>query len=146
MNLMDRLSVGIGMASRTTWILFAGASARRRKTVRPLLTTVAVAGVAEVTSSMLRRWIGRERPCRTQPALIRCPKSSSLPSNHAAIAAASAVSLSTFEPHAKTSLLAFAALVAASRVRVGVHHTSDVVCGLALGGVVGSAAGRFGRH
>jgi undecaprenyl-diphosphatase len=138
MNALDATAIAVGRASRASWIGFAVLSARRSSSPRPLLTTIAVAFGAEGLSTALRRLIARPRPCRSRPALIPCPRSASFPSNHAAIAAASALTLARFEPRFAAPLVALAGAVAASRVHVGVHHPSDVVAGAIVG--VGVAA------
>ena len=89
--------------------------------------------------------VGRERPCRRRPALIECPDSASFPSSHSANAAAAALTLARYEPRLTGPFVASAVAVAASRVRVGVHHTSDVLAGLALGAAVAAIA-RTIRH
>ena len=139
----DTIAIGLGRASRASWICLAVHAARRRDTLRPLATTVGVALAAELASSSLRSAFGRPRPCRTRPALIRCPGSPSFPSNHSAIAAASAVTLARFEPAWRWPMLTLATLVGGSRVRVGVHHRTDVAAGLALGVGVGLLAERL---
>jgi membrane-associated phospholipid phosphatase len=140
----DAIAVGLGRASRGSWICLAAHAARRQQRLRPLATTVGVALSAELVSSSLRRAFGRPRPCLTRPALIRCPHSPSFPSNHSAIAAASAVTLARFEPGWSWPMLALATLVGRSRVRVGVHHPTDVVAGLLLGAAVGLLAEQIG--
>lgn len=68
--------------------------------------------------------------------LRRVPVSPSLPSGHAASAFAFAVGASTESPRLAALLFPSAALVAYSRVHVGVHYPGDVLAGAAVGAVV----------
>ena len=76
----------------------------------------------------------RHRPVweHERPLRLRVPRTSSFPSGHASSAAVAARMLAERDPlwpiYATTG-----AVVAASRVYVGVHHASDVVAGAALG-------------
>lgn len=98
------------------------------------------AAVAYLVSETLKVLLAQNRPCQVLPdveVLATCPGLGdwSLPSNHATIAGALATAL-VFS--AARAWLAFtvAALVAASRVVLGVHYPHDVVTGLLLGAVV----------
>jgi undecaprenyl-diphosphatase len=130
---LDRAAVAVSRAARGGLIWMAVAAwitwwrGDPRVLVRTIQATVRANVVAVATSYLL----GRDRPCeRGGASLIPCPDSPSLPSNHAASAA---TIMSLAAPTAAPVLLPAAAAVAASRVRVGVHHPSDVVAGAALG-------------
>jgi undecaprenyl-diphosphatase len=111
--------------------------AARRREKRVALETALSAWVADALALALSYMIGRQRPCAGgRTALVECPRSPSLPSDHAATAVAAAATLSGYERRLRIPLFAAAALVGASRVRVGVHHPSDVAAGALLGSAV----------
>ncbi len=104
-------------------------------------------GSAAIASSLgvavflfLKRAFGRKRPCSIQPhcwATLLPPDQFSFPSGHTISAFAVAVPLAIVYPML-TVLLIFAALsVAASRVVLGMHFLSDVLAGIAVGGLLG---------
>ncbi len=109
------------------------------------VATAVVGGLGVVlalsVSELLKLLLSQDRPCRSVPeleAVAPCPPIGdwSLPSNHAALAAAIAAALIWTAPRwwPLASLLAVA--VAASRVGLGVHHPHDVVDGLVIGALV----------
>jgi undecaprenyl-diphosphatase len=63
-----------------------------------------------------------------------------MPSGHAMNAFAGAVLLAAAVPRARWPLLVLAALIALSRVYLGVHFPSDVIAGALLGSAIGAAA------
>lgn len=81
----------------------------------------------------------RSRPLHTaiRPFALRRPLTSSFPSGHATSAFCAAVLLSNADPRLRPVWYATAAVVAASRVHVRIHHTTDVVVGAALGYALG---------
>ena len=79
------------------------------------------------------------------------PHSSSMPSGHATTAFAAAVAVGLVHPRLRWPLLVLAALVAVSRVWLGVHYLTDVIAGAALGTSValvpvGSVSRRVATH
>jgi undecaprenyl-diphosphatase len=85
--------------------------------------------------------VRRERPAGAGPQpLVRAPASSSFPSSHAAMSTAAAIALCGARPRLAPLWLGMAAAMAWSRLYAGVHHTGDVVAGVALGAVTGTVA------
>lgn len=83
----------------------------------------------------------RERPfrqCTDIRACVRAADAFSFPSGHAMHATAYAVLFSAQYPSLSWPLTTFAALVALSRVVLGVHFPSDVLAGAAVGALTGS--------
>ena len=130
----------------TIWVALALLIAWR--TSRPILPTGILAAVcvwgADGVSHLLKATTNRPRPYVAMPhlhTLISRPGSESFPSSHATTAFAGAVVLSFLLPRLWPLFLAAAALVAFSRLYVGVHYPTDVIAGAATGAVF--AAGVF---
>lgn len=88
----------------------------------------------------VKRLVRRERPALdgAVPPLIEAPASPSFPSSHAAMSAAAAFGLSALVPGLWPLFATLALLMALSRIYLAVHHTPDVLAGLALGSVTGA--------
>jgi undecaprenyl-diphosphatase len=131
------------------WPLFAvlgGLVDARRRRVVPVaaLTALAAAGIAGLVVSLLKDAAARPRPPLADPAIHAIgsvPDSTSFPSGHSATAFATAVAVGLLCPRLRLPLLALAAVVALSRVYLGVHYWSDVAAGSALGALIGLATG-----
>ncbi|MDF1543730.1 MAG: phosphatase PAP2 family protein [bacterium] len=94
----------------------------------------------QTSASLIKPLIGRLRPCHTLPdvhLLVDCGGGKAMPSSHAANAFGLAALFSLALPRTRVYLLIFAALVALSRIFVGVHYPADIV----VGGVVGCLFG-----
>ncbi len=97
---------------------------------------------ADLISLGLRDWIDRRRPPLVYPEpkpLVGVPHSGAFPSGHASTAFACATVLAWVSPRLAAPLFVLAALIAFSRVYVGVHWPLDVLGGAALGVLVGGA-------
>ncbi|GHJ30782.1 phosphatase PAP2 family protein [Streptomyces hygroscopicus subsp. sporocinereus] len=119
-----------------------------RRTGAVTAVTALAAPVAVVLAygvdAVLKLVVREDRPCRSLRVrtLEACPAPGdwSFPSNHAAIAAATAVAL-VFVSRRLGAVAAVAALaMAASRAWVGVHYPHDVAVGVLVGGLVAFAA------
>ena len=85
---------------------------------------------------VLKRAVARPRPCDASGrplALIDLPDPFSFPSGHAAAASAVGGTIAIAHPVLAPLLLPLAALIAASRVSLRVHHVGDVIGGALLG-------------
>jgi membrane-associated phospholipid phosphatase len=114
----------------------------RRLPVGGLLATVSYF-VAGVIAELLKQAVDRPRPSLADPAvhpLVQVPGSGSMPSGHAATAFAAAVAAGLVHPRLRRPLLVLAALIALSRVWLGVHYLSDILVGAALGSAVAVVA------
>jgi undecaprenyl-diphosphatase len=139
-SFLNPLLVGITYLATggTIWVALAVLIAWRTR--RPILPTGVLAAVcvwgADGISHLLKATTDRPRPYVALPhlhTLISRPTSASFPSSHATTAFAGAVVLSFLLPRLWPLFLAAAALVAFSRVYVGVHYPSDVIAGAATG-------------
>lgn len=123
------------------WLVLALAIAGR-PWQRPWLPTRVAATVllAEAAQGSLKLAVGRDRPPLANPepeTLVGLPHTHSFPSGHALVAFAAATVLAAAVPRLRWPLYALAALIAFSRVYVGVHYPGDVLAGAALGVVLG---------
>ena len=101
--------------------------------------------VAEGVSRVLKHWVGRARPqvASSEPEpLVDLPSSDSFPSGHATIGFACATVLALAVPRLRVPLYVLAALIAFSRVYVGVHYPFDVLAGAVLGLLLGVGVAR----
>jgi undecaprenyl-diphosphatase len=92
---------------------------------------------------VLKRWIGRERPCATEEhcwARLLPPDRFSFPSGHTITAFAVAVPIGLFYPSLLAGLIFCAVSIASSRVLLGLHYLSDVLVGIVIGCAVGVAS------
>jgi undecaprenyl-diphosphatase len=92
-------------------------------------------------NSSLKRCLRRHRPfeqCDGIRACTRVPDPFSFPSGHTLHAVAYAVLLSAFYPLLTPLWAGFAALVAVSRVALGLHYPSDVLVGAGIGACTAS--------
>jgi undecaprenyl-diphosphatase len=126
-------------------IIAAGCACDAKRKCLPRATVAA--GVAVTTAALLvtllKDLFDRARPPVADPALDPVglvPASASFPSGHAATAFAAAVAVAIIYPRLRWPLLGLAAVVAVSRVYLGVHYMLDVAAGTLLGIGIGIAA------
>ncbi|MCK4403771.1 MAG: phosphatase PAP2 family protein [candidate division Zixibacteria bacterium] len=108
----------------------------KRGRIAVLLLVLGIALSDQVCNSVLKPLVGRVRPCNVLESvhlLVNCTKSFSFPSSHATNIFTGMILFSYVYPKLKIGLLTAAALVAYSRVYVGVHYPFDVVAGVILG-------------
>ena len=105
-----------------------------------LFSVLVLAVTDQVSAGLLKPMIGRLRPCQALQnihLLVNCGGGKSMPSSHAANAFGQAMLFSVIYRRWAWPLLVFAALVALSRVFVGVHYPFDILVGSIIGAVVG---------
>ncbi len=145
----DRPLVAVTRAANYSrlWLLLAGALAlfggrRGRRAAGRGLAAITIAAI--VANGPAKLLVRRRRPSsRSQPTLIRTPRSTSFPSGHSAAAFAFAAGACGELPALAPVLVPLAGAVAYSRVHTGVHYPSDVVGGIAIGLASGALAARF---
>jgi undecaprenyl-diphosphatase len=122
--------------------LVADLASKRRFPLGAVLAGISYL-VATVLADVLKDVFDRPRPSLVDPnvhPLIQVPSSASMPSGHAAGAFAAAVAVGLVHPRLRWPLIVLAALIALSRIWLGVHYLSDVLVGAALGTAVALTA------
>jgi len=104
-----------------------------------VLVALILVGLSDyITSGIMKPLFERLRPCKeldtARLLLDVCGGRYGFPSGHAANSFAAAVWLSGYYRVTKPYVLALAALIAFTRVYVGVHYPFDIVAGAAIGG------------
>lgn len=108
----------------------------------------------QVSSSFVKEFFGRVRPCRdpeinerVRLLVVYCPGSGSFTSSHAVnhfgMATFLVVTLGQYLHRWKGVLWFWAASIAYGQVYVGVHYPLDVIGGAALGMMIGYASASF---
>ena len=136
----DTVMVGLSIIGRggAVWIAIALVLAvlNRSRLRAAAVVLVALALAFVMTDLVVKPLVRRARPFESSEltrVIDRRPLTSSFPSGHAATATAGAITLSRLWPAARFGLWALAALVALSRIYVGVHYPLDVLGGAVLG-------------
>ncbi len=117
----------------------------RRGRMAAVMLIIAVALSDQLSSALLKPLVRRVRPCNALPLeemrlLVRRSGAFSFPSSHATNSFGMATVLAWRWPRLAIIFIAFAILVAYSRVYVGVHYPLDVLAGAILGVACGRAA------
>ncbi len=121
------------------WLFIRGG--KRGRTAALLLVLVLVCS-DQLSSSVIKPAVQRARPCHTVGGvpvlqqvhlLVPCGGGKSFPSSHAVNNFAVATLLAFFYRRWMWAFFSWAALVAISRVTVGVHFPSDILGGAVLG-------------
>jgi len=138
-GVLDPVAEGITYAGTygLLWLALALAIALARANASVFAYTLVADLAASLATNVLKLSIMRARP--DLDLLVGRPTTSSFPSGHSASSFACATVLGVFVPSLRIPLFALAALVAWSRVYVGVHYPVDVVVGALLGVLVGLA-------
>lgn len=128
-------------------LAFAIAGFNWRRPWLPIRVAVTIL-LAEMVSGLAKAGLDRDRPPLANPdpePLVRLPPTHSFPSGHATVSFACATVLALSVPRLRWPLFVLAALIAFSRVYVGVHYPVDVMVGAVLGVVLGVVVRSSGR-
>ncbi|MGH3874354.1 MAG: bifunctional phosphatase PAP2/diacylglycerol kinase family protein [Pseudonocardiaceae bacterium] len=139
----DAVLQGLGTAANHSllWLVIVAGLAVKKGTSRraALRGALALAATSCTANAVLKPVLPRRRP----PVEQDPPNSSSLPSGHAASAAAFVTAVALESRKAGLVLAPLAAAVAYSRIRVGAHWMSDVTVGAVLGSGVALSTRRW---
>jgi undecaprenyl-diphosphatase len=107
-------------------------------------TQMALTGLAALMLyRVLKRWTRRPRPYRVCPGVIaHIPPLDefSFPSGHTLQAVSFSIVAIAWYPPLAPLLIGFTALVAASRVILGLHYPSDVLAAMLIGSILGGGS------
>jgi undecaprenyl-diphosphatase len=134
-NMLLRIGYGAAMV-----LLLWKGDARLRWLV--LFSAVTLALTDQISAGLLKPMLGRLRPCHVLEninLLVGCGGGKAMPSAHAANAFGQAILFSLLYSKVRWPLISFAAVVAISRVFVGVHYPADVLAGAMLGAMIAVA-------
>jgi undecaprenyl-diphosphatase len=98
----------------------------------PLIVVAIGVLAADGLAGIVKQLVGENRPDEPDP-LVTIPHSHSFPSGHTATAVAGATLLTFFAPKGAPAFFLVAAIVAYSRLYVGVHFPLDIVGGAVIG-------------
>jgi undecaprenyl-diphosphatase len=115
------------------WAMIQGG---RRARLVCILLIVAIACSDQLSSFVIKPLFSRLRPCVTLAnvrTLVGCGSGYSFPSSHAVNNFTAATVLTHYYRRYAAAFYAFAALIAFTRIYVGVHYPSDVVGGALIG-------------
>ncbi len=113
-----------------------------RAALKPVLVMILTGVACSLTYRWIKKTTTRRRPCQRDPGirLTTLPLDLySFPSGHTLHAVAFTVVASVHYPVLTPWLAAFALLVAASRLILGLHYLSDVLVGALIGGTLALA-------
>jgi len=136
---ISRLGDGVFWYSLMTVLALFGGLHGALAAAQMLLT----GGVALALYRLLKRWTRRPRPFRSCGGVIaRVPPLDefSFPSGHTLHAVSFTIVALAWFPLLAPLVVPFTALVAASRVVLGLHYPSDVIAAIGIGGVLGAAS------
>lgn len=131
------------------WFVIAAVLATRKGATRraALRGVLSIAATSFTANAVLKPLLPRRRPPAREltfhHAFPATPTSSSFPSGHAASAAAFATAVGLECPKAGLAIAPLAAAVAYSRIHIGVHWTSDVMVGAAVGSSIALGTRRW---
>jgi len=141
---LDAIMWTAGMAGQAgfVWVIIAAVAVRRRPNLAPQLWQLVLAIVlcSVLVDYVIKPAIARARPFDAIEAVRVVgyrPVTYSFPSGHAASACAGAFVVTLMLPRARAWLWGLAALIACSRVYIGVHYPLDILCGALVGLAVG---------
>ena len=143
-TIFSDLGKGAGWVTGSVWLALRDGARGRRAAVAATAAMFAVIALVQGPAKAVFR---RRRPFAGRLAIVvgKRPIDSSFPSGHTAGSFAAATALAAFYPRDRSLLLLTASAVGVSRVYLGHHFPSDVLAGVALGGLTGRLGAGLAR-
>ena len=126
------------VAAILLWMIIRG---KRNTKLTALLLIITVIFSDQLSSSVIKYWFERPRPCDTLfnvHLLVGCGSGYSFPSSHAVNNFAAALVITFFFPRTLWWWFGYASVISFSRIYVGVHYPSDVLGGAVIGLLCGA--------
>jgi membrane-associated phospholipid phosphatase len=140
-----------GILACVALLILAAFLARRRPAaaMAAVITGFIAAPAASLANTLIKDMVAEQRPCRSIPhALIleTCPPPTdfAFPSNHVAIATATAMTLLVIDRRLALAGLVLTTALSLSRVYVGAHYPHDAAAGAILGAAASYALTHLG--
>jgi undecaprenyl-diphosphatase len=141
LSAVSRLSDGIAWFALASGLAFLGPHGERCA-----LHMLFAGAAAAVLYKLLKKCTGRERPCvKLSDVQLLVPPIDqfSFPSGHTLHAVTFTIVAIAYYPDLAFVLVPFTALVAYSRVALGLHYPSDVIAGAGVGALVAIVSFHF---
>jgi undecaprenyl-diphosphatase len=132
---------GVQILAAVGWLAAMIKGGRRGRIVCILLVVVITCG-DQLSSTFMKSWFGRLRPCFALEGvrtLVDCGSGYSFPSSHAVNNFSAATVLAYYYRRYRWGFYLFAGVIAFSRMYVGVHYPSDVLGGAIVGTIFSSS-------
>ncbi len=126
------------------WLAIAAAQAAigpEDKTIAAIRMAVVLGAESVLVNGIFKSFFKRDRPewDQERPLHLRKPRTSSFPSGHSSSAVTAVLLLTQPSTPWAPVYWTLAGIVAISRVHVKIHHVSDVIGGLLVGALLGTA-------
>jgi undecaprenyl-diphosphatase len=111
-----------------------------------LLALITVTLTDQLSTSILKPWIGRIRPCHVVEGvrvITGCGNTLSFPSGHATTSMAVAIFFGFLYRRWLWPLVGLSVLISYSRIYIGIHYPSDMLAGWVIGGAIAWGMVRF---
>jgi undecaprenyl-diphosphatase len=114
-----------------------------------LMALITLTITDQLSSTYLKPWIGRQRPCHVVEGarfITGCGHSLSMPSGHATNTMAAAILFGLLYRRLLILLLTLSLTVSYSRIYLGIHYPGDILVGWIVGGTIAYGVVKLYEH